>query len=83
MGEALGLAPNAPLNVELIGRQLTGRLAVLLVVRTPMERPEQIVQLARGDSRHEPQVLDETAERGEDGAWRYRDARVRAEWRIR
>jgi hypothetical protein len=84
MGEALGIAPER--TGHFWGLRGSNRLedcAILLVVGTPAVRPEQIVRLARAYYRDDPQALDETAERGEDGAWNYRDARVRAEWRIR
>lgn len=48
---------------------------LLVVVGTPAVRPEQVARLARADSHADPQVIDETCERGDDGVWHYRDPR--------
>lgn len=39
-------------------------------------RPEQVARLARAYYHADPQVIDETSERCEDGIWRYRDPRM-------
>ena len=49
---------------------------VLLVVGTPTLRPEDVARLARAYYHADPLVIDETSVRGEDGRWRYRDARL-------
>jgi hypothetical protein len=49
---------------------------ILLVVGTPAVRPEQVARLARAYYHADLQVIDETCERGEDGAFRYRDPRM-------
>jgi hypothetical protein len=56
---------------------------ILLVVGTPTLRPEDVARLARAYYHADPQLIDETSVRGEDGRWRYRDPRMRAEWRTR
>jgi hypothetical protein len=49
---------------------------VLLVVGTPTLRPEDVARLARAYYHADPQLIDETSVRGEDGRWRYRDPRM-------
>jgi hypothetical protein len=55
---------------------------MLLVVGTPAVRPEQVARLARAYNHADPQVIDETSVRGEDGVWRYPDPRMRAASRM-
>jgi hypothetical protein len=49
---------------------------ILLVVGTPALRPDHVARLARAYYHADPQVIDETSERAEDGAFRYRDPRM-------
>jgi hypothetical protein len=49
---------------------------ILLVVGTPTLRLEDVARLARAYYHADPQVIDETSVRGEDGRWRYRDPRM-------
>lgn len=56
---------------------------VLLVVGTPAVAPAQVARLACAYYHADPQVIDETSVRGEDGLFRYRDPRMRAEWPTR
>jgi hypothetical protein len=56
---------------------------VLLVVGTLMLRPEDVARLARAYYHADPQLIDEASVHSEDGRWRYRDPRMRAEWRMR
>jgi hypothetical protein len=49
---------------------------ILLVVGTPTLRPEDVARLARAYYHADPQLVDETSVRGEDGRWRYRDPRM-------
>jgi hypothetical protein len=46
------------------------------VVGTPALCPEDVARLARALYHADPQVIDETSERGADGTWRYRDPRM-------
>jgi hypothetical protein len=56
---------------------------VLLVVGTPAVARAQVARLARAYYHADLEVIDETSERGENGVWRYRDPRMRAEWPMR
>ncbi len=56
---------------------------ILLVVGTPAVRPELVARLARAYYHADPQLIDETSVRGEDGPFRYRDPRMGAEWPTR
>ena len=49
---------------------------ILLVVGTPTLRPEDVARLARAYYHADPQLIDETSVRGEDGRWHYRDPRL-------
>ena len=49
---------------------------LLLVVRTPAVRPEQVARQARAYFRDDPEPLDKTAAPDAEGRWRYRDARM-------
>ena len=49
---------------------------ILLVVGTPALRPDHVARLARASYHADPQVIDETSERAEDGTWHYRDPRM-------
>ena len=49
---------------------------ILLVVGTPTLRPEDVVRLALAYYHADPQMINETSVRGEDGRWHYRDARL-------
>ena len=51
------------------------------VVGTPTLRPEDVARLARAYYHDDPQLIDETSARGEDGRWRYRDPRRHARGR--
>ena len=84
MAEALGIAEHC--TGHFWGMRGSNRLedcTVLLVVGTPAVRPEQVARLARAYYHADPQMIDETSVRGEDGIWRYRDLRMRAEWPTR
>ena len=45
------------------------------MVGTPAVRPELVARLARAYYHADPQLIDETSVRGEDGIWRDRDPR--------
>ena len=49
---------------------------ILLVVGTPALRQDHVARLARAYYHADPQVIDETSERTDDGTWRYRDPRM-------
>lgn len=77
MAEALGIPAHR--TGHLWGMRGSNSLEdcdMLLVVGTPAVRPEQVARLARAYYHADPQVIDETSERGEDGVWRYRDPRM-------
>jgi hypothetical protein len=49
---------------------------ILLVVGTPALRPDHVARLARAYYHADPEVIDETSERAEDGTWHYLDPRM-------
>jgi hypothetical protein len=84
MAEALGIpAQRTGHFSRLRGSNALEDCDILLVVGTPAVRPEQVARLARAYYHADLEVIDETSERGENGAWRYRDQRMRAEWPTR
>jgi hypothetical protein len=84
MAEALGIPADRTGHFwGMRGSNALEKCDILLVVGTPAVRPELIARLARAYYHADPQLIDETSVRGEDGRWRYRDPRMRAEWRMR
>ena len=77
MAQALGIPEQSAGNFW--GMRGSNRLKdcdVLLVVGTPAVRPAWDVRLARAPYHTAPQRTRETSERGADGVWYYRDARM-------
>jgi hypothetical protein len=84
MAEALGIPAQRTGHFSCLrGSNALEACRVLLVVGTPAVRPEQVARLARAYYHADLEVINETSERGEKGVWRYRDPRMRAEWRTR
>ena len=80
MAEALGIPADRTGHFwGMRGSNALEQCDILLVVGTPAVRPELIARLARAYYHADLQLIDETSERGEDGVWRYRDPRMRAE----
>jgi hypothetical protein len=77
MAEALGIpAERTGHFSRLRGSNALEGCDILLVVGTPTLRPEDVARLARAYYHADPQLIDETSVRGDDGRWRYRDARM-------
>ena len=79
MAEALGIpADRTGYFWGMRGSNALEQCDILLVVGTPAVRPELIARLARAYYHADPQLIEETSVRGEDGVWRYRDPRRHA-----
>jgi hypothetical protein len=82
MAEALGIPAHRTGHFSRLRESLALEdCDILLVVGTPTLRPEDVARLARAYYHADPQLLDETSVRGEDGRWHYRDARRHARGR--
>lgn len=78
MAEALGIPADRTGHFwGMRGSNALEKCHILLVVGTPAVRPELIARLARAYYHADPQLIDETSVRGEDGVWHYRDPRMK------
>jgi hypothetical protein len=80
MAEALGIPTERTGHFSrLCGSNALEDCDILLVMGTQTLRPADLARLARAYYHADPQLIDETSVRGEDGSFHYRDPRRRSQ----